>query len=54
MKKLAASIMLAGALSLAAVGVVSAVGVSNHSSDQSSVAVGWWPTTFAVGQGIGL
>ncbi|NYI68893.1 hypothetical protein [Spelaeicoccus albus] len=54
MKKFAASLLLAGALSLAAVGVGSAVSATSPDSTQGSIAIGWWPTTSAVGQGIGL
>lgn len=54
MKKFAASLLLAGALSLAAVGVGSAVGATSHASSDSNIAVGWWPNTYAVGQSIGL
>ncbi len=45
MKKTLATLLVAGALAAAGLSASAAVSASSDNSDQSSVAVGWWPNS---------
>lgn len=45
MKKISASLLLAGVLAVAGLGAVAATTTAADSSQGSSVAIGWWPNS---------